>query len=422
MDDRDALGLVHTPEWAVHGAVEQPWRSTRRGPRADRLCTSVTASVPPRIADRRYDPVPADLALFDRAAAALRSLDEHHGDRLGALGGPLARTEAVASSRIEDEHADLVDYARAVVGVRANGSATLMVAATTALRRLTADASRGAGVGVGRITERSILAAHRDLMRDDPLDGRDAGRYRTVQNWIGGGSSPRLAAYVPPPPELVPDAMADLVAFLERDDLHPIAQAAIAHAQFESVHPFTDGNGRVGRALIGAVLRRRGLTTTITVPVASALVADRSRYFDHLVRYRSGSVHGFVADLAAAIGTVCDEAALVALLLDEHAEDTRRRLPWPLPELSHDAVLTEDDAEDLVVAVRRRSPGSAPGSVDALVRTLERTGSVRPVTQRRRGRAWLVTGVAAELDAFAERVAVGVHDGAVRDLVHEVAA
>jgi len=424
MDD-DGPGLA--PEWAVHGTVERPWRSSRRGPRADRLCTAVTTSVPPPIADRRYVPVAGDLALLDRAAAALRSLDQHHGDRLGALGGLLARTEAVASSRIEDEHADLDDYARAVVGGRANGSATLMVAATTALARLTADASTGGdddtgSDGDGRITERSILAAHHDLMRDDPLDGRDAGRYRTVQNWIGGGGSPRLATYVPPPPELVPDAMADLVAFLERDDLHPVAQAAIAHAQFESVHPFTDGNGRVGRALIGAVLRRRGLTTTITVPVATALVADRSRYFEHLARYRSGFVHDFVADLARAIGSVCDEAALAALLLDEHAEDTRRQLPWPLPELSRDAVLTEDDAEDLVVALRRRSPGSGPASVDALVRTLERTGTVRPVTQRRRRRAWLVTGVATELDAFAERVAAGVRDGADHRPLHEDAA
>jgi fido (protein-threonine AMPylation protein) len=419
-DDGPGPGSGAAPEWAVHGTAERPRRSARRGPRADRLCTSVMTSVPPPVADRRYVPVPDDLALLDRAATALRSLEQHHGDQLGALGGLLARTEAVASSRIEDEHADLDDYARAVVGVRANGSATLMVAATTALRRLTADA------GTGHVTERSILAAHHDLMRDDTLDGHDAGRYRTVQNWIGGGGSPRLAAYVPPPPELVPDAMTDLVAFLERDDLHPIAQAAIAHAQFESIHPFTDGNGRVGRALIGAVLRRRGLTTSITVPIATALVADRSRYFDHLVRYRSGFVHGFVADLAVAIGRVCDEAALVALLLDKHAEDTRHRLPWPLPELSRDAVLTEDDAEDLVVAVRRRSPGSGPGSgpgsVDELVLALERTGTVRPVTQRRRGRAWLVTGVAAELDACAERVAAAVRDDVDREVVQRVAA
>ena len=71
-----------------------------------------------------------------------------------------------------------------------------------------------------------------------------------MQNWIGGGRTPRLARYVPLPPGLVPGLMDDLFAFLHRDDLHPVAQAAIAHAQFESIHPFTDGNGRIGRALM----------------------------------------------------------------------------------------------------------------------------------------------------------------------------
>jgi hypothetical protein len=88
--------------------------------------------------------------------------------------------------------------------------------------------------------------------------------------------------------------MADLFAFLERDDVDPLAQAAIAHAQFESVHPFTDGNGRIGRALVNAVLRRRGLTTSLVVPVAAALVADRAGYFHELERYRDGHVDGIV--------------------------------------------------------------------------------------------------------------------------------
>ncbi|WP_186317732.1 Fic family protein [Curtobacterium sp. 9128] len=233
-----------------------------------------------------------------------------------------------------------------------------------------------------------------------------------MQNWIGGGSTPRLAAYVPPPPELVPEAMADLVAFLARDDLHPVAQAAIAHAHFESIHPFTDGNGRIGRAVIGAVLRRRGVTAT-TVPIATALVADRSRYFDHLVRYRSGSVHDFVADLAIAIGTVCDEAALTALLLDEHtaeaghaAESTGLRVGRVVAGLLHDAVLTEDDLD----AVLR----TTTATTDALVAALESAGVVRPVTTRRRRRTWVVTGVASEVEAFAERVASVVEADRVR--------
>ncbi|ROS74734.1 Fic family protein [Curtobacterium sp. PhB130] len=387
----DRTGHDRLAEVPRHTTTERPWRSALRGPRADRMTTSVTASVPPRIAELVVAPLPDDLALLDRAADALRTLDDDHGARLAPLAGLLARTEAVASSRIEDELADLDDYARAVVGIRANTSATLMVAATAAVRRLSADAGRGA------ITERSILAAHHELMRDDPVDGRAAGSYRTVQNWIGGGSTPRLATYVPPPPELVSDAMADLLAFLARDDVHPIAQAAIAHAQFESIHPFTDGNGRIGRALMGAVFRRRGLTTTLTAPVATALVADRARYFDHLVRYRFGSVHDFVADLAIAVGTACDEASVTALLLGEHTSDDGG------DGLLDDPVLTEDRALELAAA--------AGVTTDDHVDRLIRAGVIRPVTTRRRNRAWLVTGVATELDAFAERVRAAVLRG-----------
>lgn len=400
MDRNRPERLAEVPR---HHTTDRPWRSALRGSRADRMTTSVTASVPPRIAELVVTPRPGDLALLDRAADALRALDDDHGARLAPLGALLARTEAVASSRIEDEHADLVDYARAVVGIRANTSATMMVAATAAVRRLSDDAAGGA------VTESSILAAHRALMRDDPVDGRDAGRYRTVQNWIGGGRTPRLATYVPPPPELVPDAMADLLAFTARDDVHPIVQAAVAHAQFESVHPFTDGNGRIGRALVGAVFRRRGLTTSVTAPVATALGADRARYFDHLVRYRFGSVHDFVADLAVAVGTACDEASFTALLLAEHADSPG------VDDLLDDPVLTEDRASELA----ERSGVTT----DDLVARLVRAGTIRPVTARRRNRAWLVTAVAAELDAFAERVHAAVLDTTAPDEdPHTVAA
>ena len=80
---------------------------------------------------------------------------------------------------------------------------------------------------------------------------------RTVQNWIGGSDySPRDALYVPPPPDTVHAYMNDLTEFANRTDIPVLIQAAIAHAQFESIHPFTDGNGRIGRALINTIFRR----------------------------------------------------------------------------------------------------------------------------------------------------------------------
>jgi hypothetical protein len=182
--------------------------------------------------------------------------------------------ESAASSKFEAVEASLEDYARALHGIRTNSSAVSMVAATAAVDAMINDVSRH-----DRIELAAITSAHDVLMRDDPAEARCAGRLRTVQNWIGGSNhSPRGALYVPPPPATVPDHMADLLTFANRGDLPALVQAAIAHAQFESIHPFTDGNGRIGRALINTLLRRRGATTRVVIPMASALVARRDRY------------------------------------------------------------------------------------------------------------------------------------------------
>src|SRR5215469_769229 len=100
--------------------------------------------------------------------------------------------------------------------------------------------------------------------------------------------------------------MADLTEFANRTDIPVQLQAAIAHAQFESIHPFTDGNGRIGRALINTILRRRGATTHVVVPLASALVARRDDYFDALDSYRSG-------DLGPLLGTFVRSARISAV-------------------------------------------------------------------------------------------------------------
>lgn len=357
------------------------------------MVTQVTTSVPPRIADAEWSPDAGTAQLLAHATYALRTLDAEHGTVLAGLSSLLVRTEAVASSRIEHEDATIDDVARAAVGSRANPSATLVVRAGTALEQLVASAASGT------ITAAALLEAHRVLMADDPVDGRYAGHWRDVQNWIGGGATPRLAAYVPPPPELVPGLVDDLLAFVHRDDLHPIAQAAIAHAQFESVHPFTDGNGRIGRALVGAVLRRRGLAAQVTAPIAVVLAAERSRYFGLLTTYRDGAVDDLVRDLAIAIGTVSDEATVTALLLGEHRDRVRAHgvPPALLPILTNEPFVTEDTCDRLL--------GDRTESVTA---RLCAAGLIMPVTDRRRRRVWRVIGVADELEAFVERVADGV--------------
>ncbi|PZE82110.1 Fic family protein [Curtobacterium sp. MCBD17_032] len=393
--------------WPRHGSTDRPWRSSGRPPRADRMTRSVRCSLPPTIADHPYV-APPDLAdLLARTTDRLVDLDRRLGDRTAAFDLLLARTEAVSSSRIEEEHATLDDYARALVGIRANGSATAMVGATTALRGMITAAGRGS------ITERSVLDAHAVLMRDDPVDGPVAGQWRRVQNWIGGGASPRDAAYVPPPAEDVPDAMADLFAFLARDDVDALAQAAIAHAQFESVHPFTDGNGRIGRALVNAVLRRRGVTTTLVVPVAAALVADRAGYFAELERYRDGHVDGIVALTARTVGVVCDEVEFAALRLEEIELDRSALRPTdPGPRVEHHSDLLRALLADPVLteaAVTAALPADLPWT-EAVIDDLVDAGVLRPVTARRRDRAWVASDVLAELDALAERIRAAAPD------------
>jgi Fic family protein len=114
-----------------------------------------------------------------------------------------------------------------------------------------------------------------------------AGVIRDRQNWIGGeASSPANADSIPPPHTEVDGLLTDLAAFCERSALSPVLQAAIAHAQFETIHPFWDGNGRVGRALIHVVLRRRGLVERFLYAVSLVLAPNTDAYVKGLTLCR----------------------------------------------------------------------------------------------------------------------------------------
>lgn len=389
------------PEWAKHGHETRPWRQTARaGSRADRTVSEVVVSLPPLLAGTSWEASPASRPALDAAARLVIALDAEHGSRLGALGRLLIRTEAVSSSRIEQVDATLEEYARATIGIRSNPSATSMVAATEALTGMVDAAGR-----TGTIEERSILEAHRTLLVDDPLDAPYAGAYRPMQNWIGGSDySPRGAVHVPPPPEAVPPLMADLIEFSNRSDLDSIVQAAIAHAQFESIHPFTDGNGRIGRALINAIFRRRGLTTTTVVPVASALVANRERYFALVNGYREGVLDPFIEELARACTVAALESARTAAALEaflaEWATAVRPRAGSAaallLPSLMEQPILTTARAIEFT--------GRAPSSVGAAIRQLVDAGVLVPLTQRRKDQVWVVGDILEELADLEDRI------------------
>jgi Fic family protein len=215
----------------------------------------------------------------ERAVAALNEIASLAG--VEAVAPLLLRSEAVGSSKIERLAVTHTNLARALVEPgAARGAARAVAANVRALERAIALGAEERPLSVSDLVE-----IHRILMADDDPEG--AGVVRTEQNWIGGRQpNPIDAVYIPPPPEEVPGLLLDLVSFLNRTDLPAVAQAGIAHAQFETIHPFADGNGRVGRSMIHFVLRRRGLAPRFVPPVSVVLAAHPDAYVAGLAGYR----------------------------------------------------------------------------------------------------------------------------------------
>lgn len=393
--------------WPACGRKTQAWRQTTRGgTRDDRMLREITVVIPPLIAGRL---VPIDAALATDMELAMREiavLDTAQGETLDALGVLLLRTESVASSKIENVQASLEDYARALYGIKTNKSAVSMVAATQALKIMIDDVGR-----TKRIEIETITTSHAMLMADAENEREYAGRLRDVQNWVGGSDySPRGALYIPPPPETVQGFMADLIAFSNRNDIPVLAQAAVAHAQFESIHPFTDGNGRIGRALINTILRRRGATSRVVVPLASALVAHRDRYFDLLGDYRDGDPRPMVASFAISSRVAAAESRLTASRLNEIPKEWRDMVGRVRTESITDKLLTLLLRKPIVSAEELLSIFKAPpSSIYTAIDRLQSVGVLRPLTDRKRNQVWGAGLVLDELDDLGMRIARAAH-------------
>jgi Fic family protein len=224
----------------------------------------------------------AERALTELNATATTLVDTE------ALARLLLRAESVASSYIEGLVVGGRRLLRAEAALAA-GEAGLDVTAEEVLGDIQAMTwAVEALASAESITLDGVLTVHERLLSHTRLS-EHAGRLRDVQNWIGGrGFNPCSAAFVPPPPDHVEGLLEDLCAFANDDSLPAVAQAAIAHAQFETIHPFVDGNGRTGRALIHVVLRRRGLAPRILAPVSVVLATSSRAYVEGLTatRYR----------------------------------------------------------------------------------------------------------------------------------------
>src|ERR1700730_6706774 len=280
--------------------VRRRWQSDldRTLPRKDPASCEYGAYIPDHLVGRpiRMDgDVAADVADAEREIAAFNAKASALLDS-EALARLLLRAEAVASSKIEGLEVGSRRLLRAQQAQRL-GVDPADVTAIEVLNNIEAMAWAIDNLTAARaIQAKDVLEIHRRLLAGTRLE-EHGGTVRTEQNWIGGSNySPCSAASVPPPHEYVEQLLDDLCAFCNTDGLPAIAQAAVAHAQFETIHPFVDGNGRNGRALIHVVLRRRGLAPRVIPPVSLVLATWATDYIDGLTatRYRGA------ADSAAA--------------------------------------------------------------------------------------------------------------------------
>ena len=269
-------------DWPAVGYVEKVWENDRdQIPRSRRTKYAGTyqATVVPEIAHRTVNVPTAVQALVEDAATEVARFDSEIDGEIAPLASVLLRSESAASSQIEHLTASAKAIAMAELGDTDRANASLIVANSRAMLAAVELADR--------LDESAIIAMHSALMSESALN--IVGQWRQEPVWIGTSSyGPHTASFVPPPYEMVPDAMADLVRYIARDDIPVIVQVAIAHAQFETIHPFPDGNGRTGRAVAHAMLRGKRLTRHVTLPVSAGLLKNVDGYIAALDSYRAG--------------------------------------------------------------------------------------------------------------------------------------
>ena len=257
------------------------------------------------------------------------------GDGIHDAAWLLRHAESASSSTIEGVHPSARRLARAEAQLRLFGQepkpndqeALCNIFATEKAIEI---ADRGTD-----ITLDDIRTIHATLMQSESI----AGKIRTTQNWIGSGllnPTPTNAAFVPPPPEYVDSLMNDLVVCMNRIGDNPIVHAAVVHSQFETIHPFADGNGRTGRAVMVMMLRRSGLTSDCTIPISSALALRRSEYIRSLnathvecspdSEERSRSMSQWVAALSNASMQAAEHAEVVSVHVESITNRWRQTL------------------------------------------------------------------------------------------------
>ena len=359
------------------------------------------SAVTPRIAEQTPQLSPQLHTLVQDCTRTITRFDEQYATLGGVpFAAVLLRGESASSSQIENLTVSARRLSLAVVGASSSavGHNAELVARNVRAMQAALEAAES-------LTIESIMHMHHELTAGTL---EDAGKFRQQWVWVGG-QSPVTADYVAPHWKLVPAAMNDLVEFLARRDLDPLVQAAIAHAQFETIHPFTDGNGRTGRALISALLMARGVTKHVVLPISSGLLHDVADYIAALTAYRAGDVEPMIRCFIQASNAAVENARILAEDLSglrDKILGTARRTKSALKAVA-DFCCTEPA---FTVQMVEQNTSVAPATIYRIITTLEKAGVIRREKAFVLGqRVWTVSHLNDALDAFAARAGRRVH-------------
>lgn len=391
------------PSWPSSTTESLEWEPTNVDlvPRSRRheVLSSYEATITPKIAEVASIPTPGALAAeLTDAEAEIARFDAQTLSRLAPFVVVSLRTEAAASSQIENLSASASSIAVAEHATPTKSpikpNAELIVANVTSLS-LALEVS-------GPITPNEIVSIQQLLLANSAPDL--TGKFRDEPVWVGGASySPHRATYIAPHHSRVPAAIDDLTNFMARNDLPRLAHAAVAHAQFENIHPFPDGNGRTGRVIIQRMLRESGLTRHSLVPLSAGLLGSTNHYFDALTAYRQGDVEPILRAFINATYAALSNATTLVDELDEMHEAWRGQIRarsdsaiWPA--LKFCAGRLAITAEMLTTEL-----GISKVNSYRQIEQLVDAGIVHQTSKARRNRVWLVTDVVAAVEDFMTR-------------------
>lgn len=398
MTDSDGDGIDRVAIWPALTFESVPWSlpDDVTIPRSRRAAHSgpYEAAIPPAIAGLDIPITTETLALTDEASTEIARFDAELGADIAPYAPLLLRSESAASSMIENLTASAKAIALAELGDPTKNNARIIMANTRAMQAALALADD--------LDERAILDMHEVLISSSHPEW--VGHWRDEQVWLGGSDyGPHGALFIPPRYERVPEAMSDLVAFLHRDDIPALVQATIAHAQFETIHPFPDGNGRTGRALIHSLLRAKRLTRTVTIPVSAGLLTDTDAYFASLTAYREGNPTAIIELIAEASFRAIDNGRTLASDLGGVRESWNERITVRRGAAAHrlaDLLVRQPVVDSSLV---QRELGVAATNANTAIDHLEEKGILTKVSGKYRNRKWAAPDVLAALDEFAER-------------------